>query len=109
MFFLSPERDAEKAERPGQRDGTRGCSSVVERPLSKGEAQCAIPVTRSTPTPPRRRGRGLSSRSGRVVPAAQHADVAQLVEHHLAKVRVAGSNPVVRSVARRAPGSLEPG
>ena len=27
----------------------------------------------------------------------QHADVAQLVEHHLAKVRVAGSNPVVRS------------
>ena len=28
---------------------------------------------------------------------AVHADVAQLVEHHLAKVRVAGSNPVVRS------------
>ena len=28
---------------------------------------------------------------------AQQADVAQLVEHHLAKVRVAGSNPVVRS------------
>jgi hypothetical protein len=27
------------------------------------------------------------------------ADVAQLVEHHLAKVRVAGSNPVVRSEA----------
>ena len=26
------------------------------------------------------------------------ADVAQLVEHHLAKVRVAGSNPVVRSM-----------
>ena len=32
------------------------------------------------------------------------ADVAQLVEHHLAKVRVAGSNPVVRSEARP-PGS----
>src|SRR5699024_7666534 len=31
-----------------------------------------------------------------------HADVAQLVEHHLAKVRVAGSNPVVRSEERRA-------
>src|SRR4029077_20483067 len=30
----------------------------------------------------------------------RHADVAQLVEHHLAKVRVAGSNPVVRSVVR---------
>ena len=29
--------------------------------------------------------------------AATSADVAQLVEHHLAKVRVAGSNPVVRS------------
>src|SRR5580658_8677007 len=29
-----------------------------------------------------------------------YADVAQLVEHHLAKVRVAGSNPVVRSEAR---------
>ena len=28
------------------------------------------------------------------------ADVAQLVEHHLAKVRVAGSNPVVRSEAQ---------
>ena len=27
----------------------------------------------------------------------EHADVAQLVEHHLAKVGVAGSNPVVRS------------
>ena len=29
------------------------------------------------------------------------ADVAQLVEHHLAKVRVAGSNPVVRSECSR--------
>ena len=29
------------------------------------------------------------------------ADVAQLVAHHLAKVRVAGSNPVVRSRGRR--------
>ncbi len=27
-----------------------------------------------------------------------YADVAQLVEHHLAKVRVAGSKPVVRSI-----------
>ena len=30
-----------------------------------------------------------------------HADVAQLVAHHLAKVRVAGSNPVVRSKRSR--------
>ena len=34
-----------------------------------------------------------------------HADVAQLVEHHLAKVRVAGSNPVVRS---EVPGAVSP-
>ena len=33
---------------------------------------------------------------------AAHADVAQLVAHHLAKVRVAGSNPVVRSDSSRA-------
>jgi diacylglycerol O-acyltransferase len=32
------------------------------------------------------------------VSSSVHADVAQLVEHHLAKVRVAGSNPVVRSL-----------
>src|ERR1700742_4809072 len=36
-----------------------------------------------------------------------HADVAQLVEHHLAKVRVAGSNPVVRSETANAVGSTE--
>src|SRR3712207_2286934 len=35
-----------------------------------------------------------------VLPAHSNADVAQLVEHHLAKVRVAGSNPVVRSEPR---------
>ena len=29
-----------------------------------------------------------------------HADVAQLVEHHLAKVRVASSNLVVRSIGQ---------
>src|SRR6516225_11319945 len=34
-----------------------------------------------------------------IASAGGHADVAQLVEHHLAKVRVAGSNPVVRSEA----------
>ena len=38
----------------------------------------------------------------------RNADVAQLVEHHLAKVRVAGSNPVVRSenLSRVESGSL---
>ena len=34
------------------------------------------------------------------------ADVAQLVEHHLAKVRVAGSSPVIRSEAHSLAGSL---
>jgi hypothetical protein len=37
----------------------------------------------------------------RATPGA-HADVAQLVAHHLAKVRVAGSSPVVRSERSRA-------
>jgi hypothetical protein len=37
--------------------------------------------------------------------AGWHADVAQLVEHHLAKVRVAGSNPVVRSETPNAVGA----
>ena len=34
---------------------------------------------------------------------ALNADMAQLVEHHLAKVRVAGSNPVVRSRTSKLP------
>ena len=50
--------------------------------------------------PPATRPRRLT-RKGVLVQQALlwcwHADVAQLVEHHLAKVRVAGSNPVVRS------------
>ena len=37
------------------------------------------------------------SRAGQLLGCGPYADVAQLVEHHLAKVRVAGSNPVVRS------------
>jgi hypothetical protein len=44
--------------------------------------------------------RGAAVAGGTVPPIESmsgHADVAQLVEHHLAKVRVAGSNPVVRS------------
>jgi excisionase family DNA binding protein len=44
-------------------------------------------------------GGGLVRPAGRRAGAwsRSSADVAQLVEHHLAKVRVAGSNPVVRS------------
>ena len=35
-----------------------------------------------------------------------HADVAQLVEHQLPKLRVAGSNPVVRSMKPQQNGAL---
>ncbi len=35
------------------------------------------------------------------------ADMAQLVEHHLAKVGVAGSNPVVRSIVCDEAGHIE--
>ena len=38
--------------------------------------------------------------SGNITP--RDADMAQLVEHHLAKVGVAGSNPVVRSRLHKA-------
>ena len=48
---------------------------------------------------------GASSKSGTEIPKVLgseftvcSADVAQLVAHHLAKVRVAGSNPVIRSM-----------
>ena len=37
----------------------------------------------------------------------RQADMAQLVEHHLAKVGVAGSNPVVRSIACTSRSHLE--
>src|SRR5436190_1652375 len=56
----------------------------------------AWPSSRRRPTaPPKRRGPGRPPNAPDTVMAA--ADVAQLVEHNLAKVGVAGSNPVVRS------------
>jgi hypothetical protein len=48
-------------------------------------------------TPEGRRWSGSPAPEGPLLSWTVHADVAQLVEHHLAKVRVAGSNPVVRS------------
>src|SRR3954463_3010851 len=42
----------------------------------------------------------LRAERWRLLSSPRNADVAQLVEHHLAKVRVAGSNPVVRSEPR---------
>ena len=44
---------------------------------------------------------GLGSPEHPLLSSLAHADVAQLVEHNLAKVGVAGSNPVVRSKKRR--------
>ena len=44
---------------------------------------------------------GYGIQGGRLLGCEPYADVAQLVEHHLAKVRVAGSNPVVRSSRSR--------
>ena len=59
-----------------------------------GETDLGVPWEARTGDP------GMSvrpSRWYRVGSTTDRADVAQLVEHHLAKVRVAGSNPVVRS------------
>ena len=44
------------------------------------------------------RGRGFESHPGRTF-----ADLAHLVERHLAKVEVAGSSPVTRSIFLSAP------
>lgn len=41
--------------------------------------------------------RAQASKSHKQNEVAQHADVAQMAERHLAKVKVAGSNPVIRS------------
>jgi hypothetical protein len=46
---------------------------------------------------PAQRGHPQKNEVGCLLGCEPYADVAQLVEHHLAKVRVAGSNPVVRS------------
>ncbi len=50
------------------------------------------PIVQLVRTPPcHGGGREFESHSGR------HADLAHLVERHLAKVEVAGSSPVIRS------------
>src|SRR6202012_2710962 len=69
---LSTERALHGA---ADRDAPRRCQEICARPLG-----WTIVVLRTG-----RRSRPL------------RADVAQLVAHHLAKVRVAGSNPVIRS------------
>src|SRR6476646_7741076 len=51
---------------------------------------------------------GYSCRAAQPYRDVRQADVAQLVAHHLAKVRVAGSNPVVRSKRSRPSPGLPP-
>ena len=60
--------------------GFRSCAWMARWPSGKAGA-CKALITGSNP-----------------VLASIFADMAQLVEHHLAKVGVAGSNPVVRSI-----------
>src|SRR3989440_10133407 len=76
-------------------------SSAARRVDATTSSIPPCPAT-SPPKIPMRMRRRLSSpreRQGRALFSTAHADVAQLVEHHLAKGRVAGSNPVVRSGA----------
>ena len=63
--------------------GFRSCAWMARWPSGKAGA-CKALITGSNP-----------------VLASIFADMAQLVEHHLAKVGVAGSNPVVRSRNQR--------
>ena len=80
---------------------------------SQNAARGIVPTRRATRHPPIAAGRPPTHGRGRWCDDAPcagagrslsyplrfaHADVAQLVEHNLAKVGVAGSNPVVRSI-----------
>src|SRR3954466_13338945 len=70
------------------------CRSCSRPPAAPSRAATG-PATVATEAPPRRlRPPDPGARGANLHSAA---DVAQLVEHNLAKVGVAGSNPVVRS------------
>ena len=86
--------------------GDRHCPHAGQ---PSGVGRSAEPRSASRPAlvGPSAIGYGLSSTTGRSRGCPRRrADVAQLVEHHLAKVRVAGSNPVVRSEGPRGFGSF---
>ena len=71
----------------------QGFDSPTRCESGRGVSPCPGSPTVEAPGP--NPGRcGFESRSGY---AQGHADVAQLVAHHLAKVRVTGSSPVIRS------------
>ena len=99
---------------PSRTSGSRGCGSVGRASPCQGEGRgfesrhplgrlaqrerASLTRKRSLVRSQYRPRKPLEG-SRALCPAAQavHADVAQLVEHHLAKVRVAGSSPVIRS------------
>ena len=51
------------------------------------------------------RGRGFEPHPSRQLQKIISADLAHLVERHLAKVEVAGSSPVIRSISKNIRGS----
>src|SRR5213592_5149201 len=81
-------------------------ASVGEAEPPPQPAVTARAATTSVPTTEQRMERRNSTPAGwqRLVEPElswSHADVAQLVEHQLPKLRVAGSNPVVRFFSSR--------
>ena len=85
--------------RPGSPPATRTRAATAGRGSRGGVGAGHGPILAGAPRFGRLCGDGLSfTRTSGA--ALMRADVAQLVEHHLAKVRVAGSNPVVRSESR---------
>ncbi len=91
-----------RAGKPGTEDLSHTAVSPPRR------VRFAPPGGRSARVP-ERLAKWLTPTGQRVVERSRGfdiiADVAQLVEHHLAKVRVAGSNPVVRSERVPPPGA----
>ena len=80
-----------RANRPGP---SRGWAAITARRRRNATGESALTCCRFGCSAPRSDTvAGPRSPDGDV----RQADVAQLVAHHLAKVRVAGSNPVVRS------------
>ena len=83
--------------------GARGVGRTSVQHFSKSNAACRVALL--GPKSCCQNSSKISLGKARSFPYTifSHADMAQLVEHHLAKVGVAGSSPVVRSMNLRAP------
>ena len=80
------------------RPSRRPAGRRLHRARQSGRTQWGpLGLTAGQDVPPDDGDDSAVTRPGVARLAPSQADVAQLVEHHLAKVRVAGSNPVVRS------------